>query len=196
MTLLAEHGAISIAFRVEQVLEASPIRGGLAGIGLEERRIRPTSRTMTPFGARVLRDGRSALTSRTGGLLGAHLGDTRVGGAVLAFDTAGVDMLGGRTDLAVLWDLRVHLEHGNDRWAEPCSMPPRRGQGHGGACSWRSRPRTTTSRRVGSTRRWDASCAASTGSRIPICLMRPSSCGQNVSCREPPRHAHGRSTNL
>jgi len=32
---------------------------------------------------------------------------TRVGGSVVAFDTPGVDMLEGRRDLAVVWDLRV-----------------------------------------------------------------------------------------
>ena len=32
----------------------------------------------------------------------------RVGGAVLAFDTEGVDMLERRKDLAILWDIRVH----------------------------------------------------------------------------------------
>jgi GNAT superfamily N-acetyltransferase len=40
-------------------------------------------------------------------LLGAYFGETRVGGAVIAFDMPEVQMLDGRSDLAVLWDLRV-----------------------------------------------------------------------------------------
>lgn len=40
-------------------------------------------------------------------LIGAYQGDTRVGGVIVAVDTPGVDMLEGRRDLAVLWDLRV-----------------------------------------------------------------------------------------
>lgn len=40
-------------------------------------------------------------------LLGAYQGACRVGGAIGAARTAGVDMLEGRDDLAVLWDLRV-----------------------------------------------------------------------------------------
>lgn len=40
-------------------------------------------------------------------LLTAWDGERRVGGAVLAFDTPGVDMLEGRRDLMVLWDIRV-----------------------------------------------------------------------------------------
>jgi len=43
----------------------------------------------------------------------------RVGGAVVAYDTKGLDMLEGRTDLAVLWDIRV--------------APAIRGQGVGSA---------------------------------------------------------------
>ncbi len=40
-------------------------------------------------------------------LIGAYEGGARVGGAIAAFDTPGVDMLEGRKDLVVLWDLRV-----------------------------------------------------------------------------------------
>jgi GNAT superfamily N-acetyltransferase len=41
------------------------------------------------------------------GLIGAYANGDRVGAAVIAFNTAGVTMLEGRTDLAVLWDIRV-----------------------------------------------------------------------------------------
>ena len=41
------------------------------------------------------------------GLLVARRGEPRVGGAVLAWNTPDLDMLAGRDDLAVLWDLRV-----------------------------------------------------------------------------------------
>lgn len=40
-------------------------------------------------------------------LIGAFEDDAWVGGAIGASDTAGVDMLEGRSDLVVLWDLRV-----------------------------------------------------------------------------------------
>ncbi len=45
------------------------------------------------------------------GLLAAYIGDQRVGGAVLAFNTDGVNKLEGRDDLTALWDLRVHPDH-------------------------------------------------------------------------------------
>ncbi|QSH41205.1 GNAT family N-acetyltransferase [Lentisphaerota bacterium ZTH] len=40
-------------------------------------------------------------------ILIAYKGDETCGGCVLAFDTDGVNMLEGRKDLAVLWDIRV-----------------------------------------------------------------------------------------
>jgi ribosomal protein S18 acetylase RimI-like enzyme len=40
-------------------------------------------------------------------LLGAFAGAQRVGGAIVATATPGVDLLEGRSDLAVVWDLRV-----------------------------------------------------------------------------------------
>ncbi|MFL5383660.1 MAG: GNAT family N-acetyltransferase [Longimicrobiaceae bacterium] len=53
------------------------------------------------------------------GFLAARVDGRMVGGAVVAFDTPGVEMLEGRRDLAVLWDLRV--------------VPEARGQGAGAA---------------------------------------------------------------
>ncbi|MCC7007685.1 MAG: GNAT family N-acetyltransferase [Acidobacteria bacterium] len=53
------------------------------------------------------------------GLIQAHAKGTLVGGAVIAYDTPNVTMLEGRTDLAVLWDIRV--------------SPQFRGQGVGSA---------------------------------------------------------------
>ncbi|HEY0025756.1 MAG TPA: GNAT family N-acetyltransferase [Longimicrobium sp.] len=44
------------------------------------------------------------------GVLAARAGGRRVGGAVIAFDTPGVDMLEARRNLAVLWDIRVAPE--------------------------------------------------------------------------------------
>lgn len=42
------------------------------------------------------------------GILAAYVNHQRIGGAVLAFNTTGVNKLEGRDDLTALWDLRVH----------------------------------------------------------------------------------------
>ncbi len=41
------------------------------------------------------------------GFLAAFADQRRVGGAIIAWQTEGIDMLEGRADLAVLWDIRV-----------------------------------------------------------------------------------------
>jgi len=41
------------------------------------------------------------------GLLAARVGGQLIGGAAVAYDTPGPEMLEGRSDLAVLWDIRV-----------------------------------------------------------------------------------------
>lgn len=109
--MLGAHAEISIAFRVERVLEVSVRDGGLGGIGFEERGVDE------PY---VKDYDRGSLnhptrwperwdTSRWG-LLAAHQGGRHVGGAVIAVGTADLWMLEGRPDLAVLWDLRVAQE--------------------------------------------------------------------------------------
>ena len=45
------------------------------------------------------------------GLLIARMDGTDVGSVLVAFDTPGVDMLEGRSDLAVVWDIRVAPAH-------------------------------------------------------------------------------------
>src|SRR5205823_1431834 len=44
-------------------------------------------------------------------ILSAWNGDERIGGCIMAWDTLGVDMLEGRNDLAVVWDIRIHPMH-------------------------------------------------------------------------------------
>ena len=108
MSALAEHGRISIAFLVERVLEPRLVDGGLGGIVLAERPVgRPYVKDYDAIDGEGPTRWARRFDVRNWGLLGAHADGSRVGGAVLAFDTPGVDMLEGRTDLAVLWDLRV-----------------------------------------------------------------------------------------
>ena len=106
---LANHAKLSIAFRVEKILEVSTEGRGLGGIALHERllevayvkdsdeREHPTHWPQ-----------RFSLTNW--GLLVARDDGERIGGAVIAFKTQNLYMLDGRNDLAVLWDLRVRPE--------------------------------------------------------------------------------------
>jgi len=111
MAALAEHARIPTAFEVERVLVVSIEDHGLGGFVLSERRL----------GAPYVKDydaidgeGPTRWAERfdlsNWGLISAHSGDRCVGGTVIAFNTAGVDILEDRGDLAVLWDIRVHPE--------------------------------------------------------------------------------------
>ena len=108
---LEEHARVPIAFEVSRVLEVSVRNGGLGGVQLLERPETP------PY----MKDYDEASGNRPGdwaqrfdltnwGLISAWENGLRIGGAVIAFETADLRMLEGRSDLAVLWDLRVAPE--------------------------------------------------------------------------------------
>ena len=109
---LDKHATISIAFQVERILSVSAPASGLGGIRLSEATVeRPWLKDYDALkGEGPTRWPRRFDTSNWG-LIAAHDGPKRVGGAVIAFSTTGVDMLEGRADTAVLWDLRVSPEH-------------------------------------------------------------------------------------
>jgi GNAT superfamily N-acetyltransferase len=108
---LEEYGRISIAFEVRAVLGIEGTGGSPEGFALTERVL--ASPYVKDYDA-IEGEGPALWPSRfdvsNWGLFAARMGGRRVGGAVVAFDTPGVDMLEGRRDLAVLWDIRVAPE--------------------------------------------------------------------------------------
>ena len=108
---LEAYGRVSIAFEVRSVLDVQPVDGGLGGFRLTERPVAsPYRKDYDAYPG----EGPSRWAARFDvsrwGFLGAFAEGARVGSAAIAFDTAGVEMLEGRRDLAVLWDLRVAEE--------------------------------------------------------------------------------------
>jgi GNAT superfamily N-acetyltransferase len=108
---LNEHGRISIAFVVDRILEVTLPDGGLGGMTL----------TVTPVADPYVKDydaiegeGPARWAERfdvsNWGLIEACRDGSRVGGAVVAFRTTDLHMLGGRADVAALWDIRVAPE--------------------------------------------------------------------------------------
>ena len=101
-------GKIPIAFRVTRILDVSLNNEGLGGITLTEN---PVDEPWTKDYDAIHDQGPSRWADqfdlRNWGLLTAHDADRLIGGAVVAYETPGVDMLEGRSDLAVLWDIRV-----------------------------------------------------------------------------------------
>jgi GNAT superfamily N-acetyltransferase len=112
VSCLPEHARLPIAFRVDRVLDVIPIDKGLGGLGLKERLVDPPyikDYDEIAGNAPVCWAAQWDLSNWS--VLSFLVGACRIGGVVLAFDTDGVDMLEGRKDLAVLWDLRVHPDH-------------------------------------------------------------------------------------
>ena len=105
---LHELGEIPTAFLVERVLDVSPIEAGLGGIGLSEQTVEKP--WIKDYDA-IKDEGPSRWARQfdviNWGLIAVYRNESRVGAAVIGFDTPGVDMLEGRSDLAVLWDIRV-----------------------------------------------------------------------------------------
>jgi GNAT superfamily N-acetyltransferase len=108
---LAEHGRISSAFAVEQVFDVALAAGGLGGMVLTE--ISLAAPYVKDYDA-IEGEGPARWAERfdvsNWGMIGAFQDGARIGGAVIAFRTADLRMLGGRDDVAVLWDIRVAPE--------------------------------------------------------------------------------------
>ena len=103
--LLAEYANIPIAFEVRSVFSAT---GDAVGSLLRTERAveHPYVKDYDSISERPPEWPIRFDTSRWALFL-ATVNDQRVGGATVAYRTADLDMLEGRDDLAVLWDIRV-----------------------------------------------------------------------------------------
>ena len=105
---LVEYARIPIAFEVGQVLDVTVQGNGLAGISISERRLKiPFTKDYDAMGGEGPTKWARLFDLSNWGFLVARLEGRRVGGAAIAFNTAGVAILEDRKDLAVLWDIRV-----------------------------------------------------------------------------------------
>lgn len=104
---LEDYSAVPIAFEVARVLALD--RANLRGISLSEHSVRvPYLKDNDGGDIHHARGWGQIWSVANWGVLRASVDGVRVGGAVIAYDSDGVDMLERRKDLAVLWDLRVH----------------------------------------------------------------------------------------
>jgi GNAT superfamily N-acetyltransferase len=121
---LSSYAEIPMSYEVDRVFDVELIGHGLGGFTLSERKL--DELYVKDYDADE-DEGPKAWAERfdltNWGLLSAWSGDERVGGTAIAFDTPDVWLLGGRRDLAAVWDMRVR--------------PDRRGAGVGSAL-WRA----------------------------------------------------------
>jgi GNAT superfamily N-acetyltransferase len=107
---LEEHARVPIAFTVDRVLDLTVEDGGFGGFRLREREVEPWLKDYDAIDGNRPTGWPDHFDVSSWGLIAARIDGRYVGGAVLAFRTEGCVMLEGRSDLAVLWDLRVSPE--------------------------------------------------------------------------------------
>lgn len=159
---LSELAAIPVAFVVDWVLEVSLPDGGLGGMSLAETAVTdPYVKDYDALGGAGPARWPGRFDVSNWGLIRARRDGASVGGAVIATRTPDLHMLGGRDEVAVLWDIRVSPRDRAGAPGQGCSAPP--GTGSEPAAAGGSRSRLP----AGSTRRWAALWAPATGSPIP-----------------------------
>lgn len=104
---MAELATVSIAFDVDRVLRPVLRNGGLGGLELVEEPVVPWRKDYDALPDNHPTRWAQQFDVSGWGLFSAHRGVELVGGAVVVFRAPGVELLEGRDDRAVLWDLRV-----------------------------------------------------------------------------------------
>ena len=110
-TALREYARIPIAFEVREIFDVSLRDDVSGGFVLTRREIEvPYVKDYDAIEEESPAHWAERFDVSNWEFLTAHFAGRRVGGAALALDTASIDMLEGRSDLAVLWDIRVAPE--------------------------------------------------------------------------------------
>ena len=99
---------IPIAFRVESVFRIGRVDHGLGGLPMIEEKIPEPYVKDYDIYDRNAEEWAEKWDISNWGFLAAYERAQRVGAATIAWKTDGVEKLEGKTDVAVLWDLRVH----------------------------------------------------------------------------------------
>lgn len=107
LDMLCDYGKIPIRFEVQAVLAVQPLNGGLGGLVLQEQALESPWWKDYDVEGNCPQDWAFQFDLSNWGRLGAYLQGQRVGAALIAQGCPDLEMLEGRADLAVLWDLRV-----------------------------------------------------------------------------------------
>jgi ribosomal protein S18 acetylase RimI-like enzyme len=109
--VLPQYALIPISFQVETIFQVEAVKNGLCGISLREEKVeKPYFKDYDAHPD----EGPAAWAKQwdisNWEVLSAYVGGKRVGGALVAYDTEGLNFLDGRKDMAALWDIRIHPE--------------------------------------------------------------------------------------
>lgn len=105
------YSRVSIAFTVESILRVDVIDDGLGGVRLVEEPVEePYVKDYDAYEDGPPTKWPEQFDIGNWGFFLAMDGDQPIGAAAVAWNTNGVNMLEGRRDLSVLWDIRVNLD--------------------------------------------------------------------------------------
>jgi ribosomal protein S18 acetylase RimI-like enzyme len=108
---LAEYARVPIAFEVGEIFDVAVRDRGLGGIVVTRRRLEVSYvKDYDACEGESPAHWAKRFDVSNWEFFAAYAEGVRVGGAALTFDAAGIHMLEGRDDLAVLWDIRVAPE--------------------------------------------------------------------------------------
>jgi GNAT superfamily N-acetyltransferase len=110
---LPDYATIPIAFQVESHFRVDVIEDGFGGFKLVDEAVTPYVKDYDAHPGEGPLNWQAQWDLSSWGILAAFDGDTRVGGAAVAWNTERLCLLGGRRDLAALWDLRVRPDYRN-----------------------------------------------------------------------------------
>ncbi len=102
VSALPEYGSVPIAFEVLSRFRIEP------GRQLVEEQVEPYIKDYDAIKGESPAEWPKRWNISNWGVVSAFEDKRRVGGAVIAWKTEGLNMLAGREDLAIIWDLRVH----------------------------------------------------------------------------------------
>ncbi len=103
---LEDYASISMAFEVREILAVDLVDSGLGGMAFSPRPVSPYIKDYDTLGNPLTWPDEFDIAN-WGLFLAVEGQSTLLGGAAVAWNTNGVNMLEGRRDLAVLWDIRV-----------------------------------------------------------------------------------------
>jgi GNAT superfamily N-acetyltransferase len=111
MVILPEYARVPIIFTVDRVFDVTSRDDGHSGFALSERHLEvPYQKDYDAIADEGPLQWHRRFDLSEWAFFTARLANRMVGGAAVTFDAPGVTVLGGRRDLAVLWDIRVSPE--------------------------------------------------------------------------------------
>lgn len=110
-TYFNEYDSIPMRVRVASIYELSKISRGLGGFSLTKVDVKPYMKDFCTGKDESISRWIKSFDTRNWAFFMAFDVDKPIGAATVASRTKEINMLAGRSDLAVLWDIRVHDDY-------------------------------------------------------------------------------------